>query len=228
MAHFGTLKSFRFSEGDADDVRGAVVYGLNDEKLGKIDDVIFDHSSGDIHYAVVDTGGWLSSKKFIVPSARLTSSAKHEGDYQAALTKEQIEKFPAYDEKAVESQEHWDAYRDRYSEAWHDGPVQHRRGSDRNVTPAASETPEDPNRGSTYQGTRQPILGATPDRLVPPAGNEVEISVSGAGIGPRWLSFEDRLRQRRRDIILSCESCNRSVASETASDRERDEERKAS
>ena len=30
--------------------------------------MIFDHSTGDIRYIVVDTGGWLSTKKFIVPA----------------------------------------------------------------------------------------------------------------------------------------------------------------
>jgi hypothetical protein len=47
---------------------------LNDEKLGNIEDVIFDHTSGNIHYAVVDTGGWLSSKKFLVPALTLRVS----------------------------------------------------------------------------------------------------------------------------------------------------------
>jgi PRC-barrel domain len=228
MAHFGRLKSFRFSEGDADDIRGAALYGRDDEKLGKIDDVIFDHSTGDIHYAVIDTGGWLSSKKFVVPAVRLTPSAKHEGDYQVALTKQQIEKFPTFNENDVESQQDWEAYKNQYSKAWEGDAIQHRRGSDRNITPDADEVPSAPDKGSAYQGTRQPILDATPERLVPPAGNEVDISVSAAGIGPRWLSFEDRLRQRRREVILGCATCNRSIASETASDRERDEPRKAS
>jgi sporulation protein YlmC with PRC-barrel domain len=228
MAHFGTLKSFRFSDGDADDIRGATIYGLEDEKLGKIDDVIFDHSTGAIHYAVIDTGGWLSSKKFVIPSAQLTASAKHEGDYQVSLNKGQIEKFPAYNDKDVEAVQSWSAYEDRYKKAWHDGPVQHRSGSDRDVTPTPDEIRSKTDAGSALTGSRQPILDVTPDRIVPPGGNEVEISVSGAGIGPRWLTFEDRLRQRRRDIILGCTTCNRSMASETASDRERDAQRKAS
>lgn len=69
MAHYGTLRDYRFQDTDKirDDIRGSKVYGINDEKLGKIDDVIFDHTMGTIRYAVVDTGGWLSSKKFIVP-----------------------------------------------------------------------------------------------------------------------------------------------------------------
>jgi uncharacterized protein YrrD len=63
MAHFGTLKDALVAEA-GEDVRGSRLYGLNDEKLGKIDDVIFDHSSGEFHYVVVDTGGWLDRKKF--------------------------------------------------------------------------------------------------------------------------------------------------------------------
>jgi sporulation protein YlmC with PRC-barrel domain len=222
MAHFGTLKSFRFSEGDAEDIRGAAIYGLNDEKLGKIDDVIFDHASGDIHYAVVDTGGWLSSKKFIISAGRLSPSVKHNDDYQVSLTKEQIETFPPYNEKDVDSQENWKDYEKQYQKAWDDdGNVQHRAGSDRNVTPTAEELPD---TGSAITGTRQPVLNVTPERLVPSAGGEPISAVTGTNIGSRWLSFEDQLRERRREVIESCNTCNRTVAS----DRERDVQRKAS
>ena len=43
MPHYGTLKDARFADA-ADDIRGSHLHRLNDEKLGKIDDVIFDHS----------------------------------------------------------------------------------------------------------------------------------------------------------------------------------------
>src|SRR5438270_32864 len=99
MVHYGTLRDYRFSDTDADDIRGSKLYGLNDEKLGKIDDVIFDHTSGGIRYIVVDTGGWLSSKKFIVPADRLRASAEHEDDFQADLNKQQIERFSSFEDK---------------------------------------------------------------------------------------------------------------------------------
>src|SRR5581483_2546236 len=69
MAHYGTLRDYRFADNETeDDIRGSNVYSAqNDDKLGDIDDVIFDHSTGEIRYVVIDTGGWLSSKKFIVP-----------------------------------------------------------------------------------------------------------------------------------------------------------------
>src|SRR5262249_49079249 len=73
MARYGTLGDYRFSDTQeaALDIRGAKVYGPKDHKLGEIDDVVFDEATGAIIYVVVDTGGWLSSKRFIVPPAEV-------------------------------------------------------------------------------------------------------------------------------------------------------------
>ena len=38
-------------------------YGANDDKLGKIEDVIFDHATGTVQYAVVDTGELVGTPK---------------------------------------------------------------------------------------------------------------------------------------------------------------------
>ena len=95
------------------------MYGSGDEKLGKIDDVIFDHGTGDIEYVVVDTGGWLKSKKFVIPAQRLSQlTSVHEGDFYIPLTKNQIESFPAYDENALKDQAKWREYENRYRTAW--------------------------------------------------------------------------------------------------------------
>src|SRR5689334_282896 len=80
MPHYGMLRDYRFTQ-DIDDIRGATLYGVDHDKLGKIDDVIFDHDSGTIRYAVVDTGGWLKSKKFLVPADRIRPDAEHEDDF---------------------------------------------------------------------------------------------------------------------------------------------------
>jgi len=52
MAHCGLLRNYRFSDSSeaAEDIRGAKLYGVDDEKLGKVEDVIFDHSTGLIRY----------------------------------------------------------------------------------------------------------------------------------------------------------------------------------
>src|SRR5438445_5963415 len=124
MAHYGTLQDAPIFEAN-EDIRGAHVYGLNDDKLGKIDDVIFDHSTGDIRYAVVDTGGWLKTKKFLVPVQRIQPSTKHEDDYASNMTKEEIERLPAYDEKDLDSHERWADYEKKYRAKWDTGPVMH-------------------------------------------------------------------------------------------------------
>ena len=143
MNHYGTLRDYRFADKDVDDIRGSNLYGRDDEKLGEIDDVIFDHSTGDIRHVVVDTGGWLSSKKFLVPADRLQPSAEHEDDYQVNLTKQQVEGFPAYDEDDVKDRDRWGDYEKRYDQAWTTtGDVMHREDSvDRIITPRADEMP---------------------------------------------------------------------------------------
>jgi hypothetical protein len=75
----------------------------------------------------VDTGGWFSHKKFLVPPHRLHSAAEHYGDFAVNLDKSQIETLPPYHEADLQSQEKWKRYEKRYDTAWHAGPVQHRR-----------------------------------------------------------------------------------------------------
>src|SRR5947207_13731349 len=101
MAHYSTLHDFKFAD-QANDLRGAELYGFKDEKLGKIDDVIFDHQSGVIKYGVVDTAGWLRHRKFIVPAELIHPYAQHEDQFAADLSKEQTETFPAYAQKPAE------------------------------------------------------------------------------------------------------------------------------
>jgi hypothetical protein len=134
MTHYGTLKDTVIA-GSAEDIRGNHLYGLKDDKLGKISDVIFDHSTGDIRYVVVDTGGWLSTKKFLVPAEALHMSPKHEDDFEAYLTKQQIEMFPPFDESDLESDAKWSGYEGKYRAKWVADPVMHRAETDRNVTP---------------------------------------------------------------------------------------------
>lgn len=207
MAHYGTLKDYRFAtpEEAADDIRGAKVYGRDDDKLGKIDDVIVDHSTGHVRYAVIDAGGWLSSKKFVVPPERLRQSSEHPEDFEISATKQEIEKLPRYNESEVETGHTWEDYERRYKAAWHDGPVQHRKGSDRDITPTPSEMSEESGSiGSQLTKAEQAELSS---RIIPAGADEVTIQNSGAGIGSRWLTFESRLRQHRRDITRSCTSC---------------------
>ena len=211
MAQHGMLRDYRFTEA-AEDIRGAKLYGLNDEKLGKIDDVIFDHSSGSIRYVVVDTGGWLSTKKFIVPADRLRGSIEHADDFAVDLNKTQVESFPPYNESDLESDEQWSDYEGKYRSKWKADPVMHREGTDRNITPTTQQMPGNSPSGRAA-GTPAGIsaVGTSPAETVDTGAFEkggfaastdtVEISQSANGIGPRWDTFQNRLRERRKEVI---------------------------
>jgi hypothetical protein len=225
MAQYGLLGDYRFTEA-AEDIRGSKLYGLNDEKLGKIDDVIFDHSTGDISYVVVDTGGWLSTKKFIVPAERLRMSAKHEDDFAVDLSKAQIEKFPPYEEAHLESEERWKDYENRYRAQWKSDPVMHRAETDRNITPTTYQM-EGNVSSERAENRANPGSGAGTGRTIPltssaqPLDNEdddedtgafetdgyaastdtVDIDNTAMGIGPRWDTFQERLRERRKEVL---------------------------
>jgi sporulation protein YlmC with PRC-barrel domain len=216
MAHLGILGEYRFSDSEAAgaDIRGASVYGTDDDKLGKIDDVIFDHGSAEIQYVVIDTGGWLSTKKFVVPADRLRMSAKHDNEFEVNLDKEQVEKFPIYNEKDIESSERWADYEGRYRSKWSDGPILHREATDRNITPTAAQMTQGsggsgPIKGGTLSGDALTAAETAEinSRIIPATHDEVQIESGPNGIGSRWSDFTERLRARRKEVVTACVSC---------------------
>jgi sporulation protein YlmC with PRC-barrel domain len=252
MAHYGTLRNYQFSDTDAaaDDIRGSKLYGLDDDKLGKIDDVIFDHTTGNIRYVVVDTGGWLSSKKFVVPADRLRSSAEHEDDFRVDLTKQQIENFPPYNESDVESEEKWGDYENKYRSKWESHPIMHRAETDRNITPTTAQMTkgsgatgplndeaetadlnprgisnrESSSASSMQSGTSttsSPTAESGVNRSVTPIRSDTHLDSGPQGPGRRWSTFEEKLRQRRSEIITGCSSCGSQPSSERLSERDR-------
>jgi hypothetical protein len=224
MAHYGILRETRFTEA-AEDIRGSHLYGLNDEKLGKIDDVIFDHSTGVIGYVVVDTGGWLTTKKFVVPADGLRASTKHNDDFEVSLTKKQIETFPPYQESDLDSDQRWADYEGRYRSKWVSDPVMHRAETDRNITPTteqstgnivserAAAAAHGYSTGSRVPvgtgGNRADLEAASSgyERVVPAGTDSVVISNSAVGIGGRWDTFQSRLRERRKEVVAQCNTC---------------------
>ena len=225
MSHYGVLGDYRFKE-VAEDIRGTTLYGVGDEKLGKIDDVILDHSSGNVKYVVVDTGGWLRTATFIVPSDRLRASTEHKGDFASDLTKKQVENFPPYDESDLKSDEQWADYEGRYRSKWETGPVMHRAATDRNITPTTEQLQGNPVSTSAERGSTRPIGVGSPSvkniddegtsraadtdsaRIVPGGTDSVVIDNTAVGIGGRWDPFQARLRERRKEAVVGCSTCS--------------------
>jgi sporulation protein YlmC with PRC-barrel domain len=232
MARYGTLGDYRFSDTQeaAIDIRGAKIYGPGDHKLGEIDDVIFDEATGAIVFLVVDTGGWLSSNKFIVPPQEIRPSLQHEDDFLVDLTKEQIEAFPPYDGTALTSEEKWADYERRYRSKWVEKPVMHREATDRNITPT---TQQQLNAGSgTISTDAEDTAELDLETELTPIRTEAEMAVSPAGPTLRWSAFEDSLRQRREEVLQSSiDNLKKDDAKRAAgelSERERIAQRKAS
>jgi len=203
MAQYGMLRDYRFTDA-AEDIRGSKLYGLDDEKLGKIEDVIFDHSTGQINYVVVDTGGWLSTKEFIVPADRLRASAKHQDDFEIDLTKEQIESFPPYNEGDLESEQQWADYEGKYRSKWKADPVMHRAETDRNITPTTQQmTGNSASERAADAAAEETDTGALTKGGFAAGTDTVEISSGAMGIGPRWDTFQNRLRERRKEVVAT-------------------------
>jgi hypothetical protein len=201
MARYGTLGDYRFADTQeaAYDIRGSKLYGPKDQKLGEIDDVIFDETTGAIVYVIVDTGGWLTSKLFIVPPDAIRPSLQHENDFLVDLTKEEIEAFPPYDGAVLTSAEKWADYEKRYRAKWVEKPVMHREATDRNITPT---TKQQIGAGSGSIPTREEDA-ETAEIDVSPVHEEATMDVSPAGPTMRWDSFEDTLRRRREEVLQS-------------------------
>lgn len=224
MAHYGTLKNAAITEA-GEDIRGAHLYGVNHDKLGKIDDVIFDHSTGDIRYVVVDTGAWLSTKKFLVPVEAVRASSEHKDDFEAKLTKQQVENFPPYNESDLDSDTKWSGYEWRYRAKWVADPVMHRAETDRNVTPTTKQTTANiqsetaaaqahgqsasrmPTASTSSQRADLDAASRPTDRIIPAGTNTVVISRNAEGIGGRWDTFQRRLREHRKQAVTSCRTC---------------------
>jgi sporulation protein YlmC with PRC-barrel domain len=170
MALYSNLRDYQFGN-TAEDIRGANVYSANDEKLGAIDDVIFDVRTGDVRYVVVDSGGWLTTVRFLIPARQLMTREEGDNNFRVNLTKEQVRKLPEYNESDLQSEERWSNYENRYEAAWVEDPVLHREGSTHMITPDPTEERAvsssiaagvDPRRATPRRiGHDMPRFGAT-------------------------------------------------------------------
>ena len=156
MAHYGTLRDYRFDPDDVDDIRGAVLFDSTGEKIANIKDVVFDHDTGHIQYLVVDAG---KNHHVLVPLDRVYRSVVDEENFETDLTRRDLEALPKFDEKALEDEDKWRAHlgehkghydriRERlekeYKEKWEEGVVAHRKDSTHMITPEAEEMPAAP------------------------------------------------------------------------------------
>ncbi|NJM99450.1 MAG: DUF2382 domain-containing protein, partial [Phormidesmis sp. RL_2_1] len=66
------------------------------DKVGSVEDGIFDAATGQFRYLVVDTGVWIFGKKVLLPIGRARFDNDAQRIYVTGLTKEQVENLPEY------------------------------------------------------------------------------------------------------------------------------------
>jgi len=222
--HFGLLNDYKFAD-QGREIRGTLLYGEDNEKLGTIHDVIFDHETGTIKYAVIDTGGWLHHKYFLVPANRIMPYEKHEDHFYAKLRKEQIEYLPPYDPKDVENHDRWAAYEKKYESAWtDDGGILHAKGSPRIVTPETDQVVGGTGGGSADLAGRDiwpkrienptklpggPTAQMHPDEQTATSAAVMPTSSGGSErvLDERLHTYEGRVKQNLTSIRKRCVNC---------------------
>lgn len=73
------------------------VYADRDEKVGSVEDGLFDDTTGQFRYLIVDTGPWIFGKKVLLPIGRAEFDNSKQRVYVSGLTKKQVEDLPEYD-----------------------------------------------------------------------------------------------------------------------------------
>jgi sporulation protein YlmC with PRC-barrel domain len=102
VAHHGSLGEHRFTA-DAPAVRGADVYGSEDQKIGNIKDVIFDHETMEIRFVVIEGVDRSQSHKSLFPVNRIFDDNKHRDGFAMGITRQKSEDFPDFDKRPLGS-----------------------------------------------------------------------------------------------------------------------------
>jgi hypothetical protein len=151
----------------------------------------------------------------VVPAREVMSDVEGNDRFRVSLTREQIERFPAYDENELSDAERWSDYEQRYtaSRDLKEGPVLHREGSTHTITPQPEEMPAGDSDIRVSSPRRmamdQPRFGATSDSA--DAAHTAQL-----GVGPqtaerrdagRWetqpLPPEDRRKRDLEQLVTS-------------------------
>jgi hypothetical protein len=89
---------------DADDVDDAVVdydglavYGTDDHKIGDVDGFILNVESRRVNYVVIDSGGWFTSRRLLLPIGH-ASLAPDGKSLRADVAREALRRLPEFHE----------------------------------------------------------------------------------------------------------------------------------
>lgn len=128
-----------------DDIKNFDVYAGRDDKIGSVDDILVDETSGRFRYLIVNTGIGGLGKSVLLPIGRATIDYDDRRIYAQGLTKEQVENLPKFSDDLKIDHDYEEQVRGVYR-----------------PTTATSATATAPNSGTydrnTYDYDREPAL----------------------------------------------------------------------
>ena len=101
MAHATYASRLRFLDADDMDdssleLRGMDVRGHDNAKLGDIDGFIVDATTGKLYHLVVDSGGWFTSRRFLLPIGHVTVDRNAKA-VRVDVTRDALGRYPEFD-----------------------------------------------------------------------------------------------------------------------------------
>lgn len=132
--------------------RDIIGYGLynGNEKVGSVDDLLVDETSGQFRYLVINTGAWIFGKKVLLPIGRASIDNSNQRVSVPGLTKEQVERLPEFTSEGAVDYDYEEQV----------------RGSYRSVGTAQAATPVTPATfdRTSYRHEQEPALYGMNDR----------------------------------------------------------------
>jgi hypothetical protein len=101
-----------------------------DENVGKVVDFLFDDETWALRWVVVDTGGWLSGRRVLLPISVLGTNDTLRHLYSVRLTMLQVKNSPDVDTDRPVSREIEESIFEHYGRPHDRRAAHHRRGDD--------------------------------------------------------------------------------------------------
>ena len=110
MTLYSTLNEQRVLP-NTEDVRGTRLMGRDSRELGIIRDVVFESSTGDLRYFVVEHG---YQRCVLVPLDRVFLSGTSENLFNSEMSQEDLSQLPLFDPKVMRDARQWQDYEKLY------------------------------------------------------------------------------------------------------------------
>lgn len=116
---------------DADDLDDSIldfddldVHGTDGDKLGELDGFLVEPTAGRVLYLVVDSGGWFTSRRLLLPVEHATLD-RDRRSLRVNVSKESLRGYPEFEEDrfGTFSDDEFHAYHRRLGAAWSSGRI---------------------------------------------------------------------------------------------------------